>query len=80
MTAIPTGDAIALLRQLVAVDSRNPSLVPGGPGEGAVAHALATTLDAWGFRTTLVEAAPGRPNVVARIGRPGGRVLLFNGH
>jgi len=80
VTAIPTGDAIALLRQLVAVDSRNPSLVPGGPGEGAVAHALATTLDAWGFRTTLVEAAPGRPNVVARIGRPGGRVLLFNGH
>lgn len=80
MTVISPGDAIALLRQLVEVDSRNPSLVPGAPGEGEVARTLATTLDAWGFRTTLVEAAPGRPNVIARIGRPGGKVLLFNGH
>lgn len=80
MTAIPPGDAIALLRQLVEVDSRNPSLVPGAPGEGEVARTLAATLTAWGFRTSLVEAAPGRPNVVARIGRPGGKVLLFNGH
>lgn len=80
MTAIPPGDAIALLRQLVEVDSRNPSLVPGAPGEGEVARTLAATLAAWGFRTSLVEAAPGRPNVVARIGRPGGKVLLFNGH
>lgn len=80
MTVIPSGDAIALLRQLVEVDSRNPSLVPGAPGEGEVARTLAATLTAWGFRTALVEAAPGRPNVVARIGRPGGKVLLFNGH
>lgn len=80
MTVISPGDAIALLRQLVEVDSRNPSLVPGAPGEGEVARTLAATLDAWGFRTALVEAAPGRPNVVARIGRPGGKVLLFNGH
>lgn len=80
MTVISPGDAIALLRQLVEVDSRNPSLVPGAPGEGEVARTLAATLNAWGFRTTLVEAAPGRPNVVARIGRPGGKVLLFNGH
>lgn len=80
MTVIPQGDAIALLRQLVEVDSRNPSLVPGAPGEGEVARTLAATLNAWGFRTALVEAAPGRPNVVARIGRAGGKVLLFNGH
>ncbi len=41
---------------------------------------LAATLDAWGFRVALVETAPNRPNVVARIGRPGRRTLMFNGH
>jgi acetylornithine deacetylase len=55
-------------------------LVPGAPGEHAVAHALADTLRDWGFDVQLAEAAPGRPNVVARIGRAGGRALLFNGH
>ncbi len=80
MTVIPKGDAIALLRRLVAIDSRNPTLVPGAPGEEAVAHALAGVLREWGFDVQLAEAAPGRPNVVARVGRRGGRSLLFNGH
>ncbi len=80
MTAIPRGDALALLRRLVAIDSRNPTLVPGAPGESAVAAALADVLREWGFDVQLADAAPGRPNVVARIGRPGGRSLLFNGH
>ena len=80
MTLPTPGDALALLRRLVRVDSRNPSLVPGAPGEGAAARALAEVLAAWGFAVTMPEAAPGRPNVVARIGPPGGRVLLFNGH
>lgn len=80
MTDIPKGDAIALLRRLVAVDSRNPSLVPGAPGEGEVARVLDGVLRSWGFDVRLEEAAPGRPNVVARVGRRGGRVLLFNGH
>jgi hypothetical protein len=30
-------DAQDLLCQLVAIDSRNPALVPGGPGETAIA-------------------------------------------
>lgn len=76
------GDAIALLRTLVRIDSRNPGLVPGAPGEGEVAHALTDILRAWGFRVALMEAAPGRPNVVARIGaaRAGAPALMFNGH
>ncbi len=74
------GDAIALTSALVAVDSRNPVLVPGAPGEGDCARLLAETLDAWGFRVALVESGLNRPNVVARIGRPGGRTLMFNGH
>jgi acetylornithine deacetylase len=79
-TACPAGDATSLLRALVRVDSRNPSLVPGAPGEAAAARVLRDVLDAWGFRTEVVEAAPGRPNVVARIGRGDGPTLMLNGH
>jgi len=78
--SVGRGDAVALTRALVRIDSRNPSLVPGAPGEARVARALADILDAWGFRVEIVDAAPGRPSVVARIGKPGGRSLLFNGH
>jgi acetylornithine deacetylase len=74
------GDAVALARDLVRVDSRNPSLVPGGPGEEGAARLLRTVLDAWGFRTEVMEAAPGRPNVVARLGHGGGPTLMLNGH
>jgi acetylornithine deacetylase len=77
----PRGDAVALAGTLVAIDSRNPDLVPGGPGEDACARALAATLTDWGFLVELQETAIGRPNVVARIGRArNGRALLFNGH
>ncbi len=79
MTPAP-GDPLALTRLLVRIDSRNPGLVAGAPGEGEIARALATVLGAWGFRVELQEAVPGRPNVVARIGPAGGRSLMFNGH
>src|SRR5918999_3016990 len=73
-------DAVALARTLVRIDSRNPTLVPGGPGEMAVAQALAGTLESWGFGVEMYDAAPGRPNVVARAGRGRGRSLMLNGH
>jgi acetylornithine deacetylase len=50
-------DPLALTRALVAEDSRNPSLVPGAPGEGACAHRLAEILEGWGFRVTEQEVA-----------------------
>lgn len=77
---IRLGDARALTRALVQVDSRNPDLVPGGPGEGAAAELLATVLDDWGFVVTLQHTAPGRPNVIARVGHPDGGTLMYNGH
>ena len=80
MVTATTGDPVALTRLLVQVDSRNPDLVAGAPGEGEVARALAAVLEGWGFAVALQEVVPGRPNVVARIGRPGGRSLMFNGH
>ncbi|HEU4721944.1 MAG TPA: ArgE/DapE family deacylase [Gemmatimonadaceae bacterium] len=79
--AIRPGDARALARALVRVDSRNPSLSAGGPGEAACVALLRAALDAWGFRTEVHEAAPGRPNLVARVGDArGGGVLMLSGH
>lgn len=84
MTAptIPAGDAIALTRALVRIDSRNPSLVPGAPGEGEISRALAAVLRDWGMQVELQEAVPGRHNVIARIGpaKRGVPTLMFNGH
>ena len=80
MSDLPIGDARALTRALVRIDSRNPSLSPGAPGEGAVARALAEVLRAWGARVDLIESSAGRPCVVARFGTPGGRSLMLNGH
>lgn len=81
MPSIARGDALALTRALVAVDSRNPSLAPGAPGERAAAELLATTLKEWGFAVDLIDSVPGRPNVLARIGGGhGGRSLMLNGH
>jgi acetylornithine deacetylase len=77
---VARGDAVGLARGLVAIDSRNPSLCAGAPGEGAVATALAAVLESWGCRVELIEAAAGRPNVVARVGEGGGPSLMFNGH
>ena len=77
---IARGDAVALTRALVAVDSRNPVVAPGGPGEGAAAALLAGVLADWGLEVELQEVAPGRPNVIARTGRRGGPSLMFNGH
>lgn len=58
----------AAVRELVDIPS-----VSGD--EAAVARHLAATLEADGFRVDLDEAAPGRPNLVARAG--GGPVRLW---
>jgi acetylornithine deacetylase len=41
---------------------------------------LAEILGEWGFRVEVQDAAPGRPNVIARVGASGSRSLMFNGH
>jgi acetylornithine deacetylase len=78
--AIPRGDAVALARALIKIDSRNPTLAPDSPGEGDCARTLAAVLDDWGFVVQVVDAAPGRPNVIARIGPKDAPALMLNGH
>jgi acetylornithine deacetylase len=70
-----------LLADLVAINSVNPDLVPGGAGEGEAARFVASWLEAAGLEVHIDEVRPGRPNVigVAR-GSGGGKTLLLNGH
>ena len=70
-----------LLSDLVAINSINPDLVPGSPGEAEIAHYIANWLEHAGLEVELLESVPGRPNVVGIArGTGGGRTLLLNGH
>jgi acetylornithine deacetylase len=70
-----------LLGDLVAIDSVNPDLVPGGAGEGEIARFVGRWLEEVGLDVELDEVAPGRLNVIARAaGSGGGRTLLLNAH
>jgi acetylornithine deacetylase len=72
---------ISLLRDLVAIDSVNPSLVPGAAGEAQAAHAVAAHMQRLGLDVHLQEVAPGRPNVIGVLdGVERGRSLMFCGH
>jgi acetylornithine deacetylase len=74
-------DVIELLRRLVAVDSVNPELVPGGAGERAIARVVGEWLHRAGLEVKLEEVAPGRPNVIALArGTGDGPSLVLNAH
>ena len=77
-----TASSRELVAELVAIDSVNPALVRRRRGRGggrALRRAVARARP--GSRSSVDEAAPGRPNVVGVArGRGGGRTLLLNGH
>ncbi|HUE85182.1 MAG TPA: ArgE/DapE family deacylase [Vicinamibacterales bacterium] len=72
---------LRLLKQLIAIDSVNPSLIPGAAGEAAIARALVDEFRSIGLATEVQHAADNRPNVVGVLeGRAPGRSLMFCGH
>jgi acetylornithine deacetylase len=72
---------LRLLKELVATDSVNPSLVSGAAGEAAIARVLAEELRGIGLAVEIQEAAHDRPNVIGVLeGRAPGRSLMFCGH
>ncbi len=74
-------DTVELTRRLIAVDSVNPALVPGGAGEGRIADMVTGWLTGQGFTCRRLEATPGRPSVLATAaGTGGGSSLMLNGH
>jgi acetylornithine deacetylase len=75
-----TSEAIELTRALVALDTVNPALVPGAPGERPAVELLEARLAERGFETEVV-GPPDRPSLLAtHRGRAGGPSLALNGH
>ncbi len=76
-----TDNTINLLRDLIAIDSVNPSLVTGGAGEQEIAGAVAEYMRHIGLDVTVTEVAPGRCNVIGVLeGQRPGKALMFCGH
>jgi acetylornithine deacetylase len=76
-----TDPCLSLLSELVSIDSVNPSLVPGGAGEGRIAFAIAEHLRRMGLEVHLQEVAPDRPNVIGVLhGSEPGPSLMLCGH
>ena len=68
-----------LAAALVAIDSVNPALVPGGAGEREIASFVADWCEKHGLDVEILGTE--RPSVVAtKRGSGGGRSLLLNGH
>ncbi len=71
----------SLLADLVAIDSVNPDLVPGGAGEARLAGYIARWGRDNGLETRVQEVRPGRPNIILTArGSGGGRSLMLNAH
>ena len=75
-------ETVELLSQLVAIDSVNPSLVQGAPGERELASFVANWLERVGAHVEIVPAATGeRPSVLGHLPGAGrGRSLLLYAH
>lgn len=79
MTGTVETDLAGLAAALVAIDSVNPALVPGGAGEEEIAFFVADWCAAHGLEVEVVGGD--RPSVIAiRRGSGGGRSLMLNGH
>jgi acetylornithine deacetylase len=70
--SINSNELTELLKDLVKIDSVNPSLVPGAAGEAEIASYLKNWMESLGLETELVEVEPGRPNVVGTLRGSGG--------
>src|SRR4051794_6203665 len=76
-----SSDVAALLADLVAIDSVNPTLVEGGAGEREIASFVSDWARAAGLEAETLEQTAGRPTVLVRgKGSGGGRTLLLCGH
>ena len=74
-------DLVATLADLVRINSINPTLCPGAPGEAEIARYVENWLRDAGLEVRIDEPEPGRPSVAARLpGSGGGRSLMLNAH
>src|SRR6516162_4242071 len=72
---------IDLLRNLIAIDSVNPSLAPGARGESEIGAYIANELRVSGMDVEVQPVSDGRANIVGTIeGSQKGRTLMLCGH
>ncbi|HSR54407.1 MAG TPA: M20/M25/M40 family metallo-hydrolase [Acidobacteriota bacterium] len=72
---------LKILQELVRIDSRNPALEEGAPGEIQLARFVRQRLRELNWEAELQELGEARANVVARRrGAGGGPSLMFNVH
>lgn len=70
-----------LLSDLVSINSINPDLIPGAPGEAEIARFIADWAEKADLEVHMQEPVSGRPNVVVIArGTGGGKSLMLNGH
>lgn len=81
VNVIDRKDLVDLLKDLVRIDSVNPSLVSGAAGEAEIADYIEDWMRSLGLDTTRYEVETGRPNVVGVLKGTGkGKTLMLNGH
>jgi acetylornithine deacetylase len=71
---------VSTLQGLIRINSINPSLVSGGPGETEIAAYTASSMKTIGLDVSVHEPEPGRPSVVGILPGQGGRALMLNAH
>ncbi len=79
----PGADAVALLSELVSIDSVNPGLAPDSAGEQLIVEHLRARLLRSGFDTIVVpaETRSGRPSLLAvPRATAHGPTIVLNGH
>lgn len=81
LAAVDRDLVVRTCQDLVRINSVNPVLVPGAPGEGEIASYTAAVFGRLGLDVALHEPEPGRVSVTGRIrGAGGGRSLMLNAH
>jgi acetylornithine deacetylase/succinyl-diaminopimelate desuccinylase-like protein len=73
-------EIVSLLQQLVRIPSVNTGARPDTGNETAVCELLASKLRPEGIPFDVHESAPGRGNLIAHLGTPGGKRLLLMSH
>ncbi len=78
---IDSGYTQETLQRLVQINSINPMLAPGAPGEREIAQFICGSLASIGLAAEILEPEPGRTSVLGRLaGSGGGRSLMLNAH